>query len=116
MNEMEQIMSFVAVDVETANADFSSICQIGIAVYSNYELSEEWKTYIDPEDYFSPINIAIHGIDEEIVKNAPKLDEVHGKLMYYFSESIVVCHTHFDRVAIEQAFNKYRPSPPILTC
>lgn len=46
-------MDFVAIDVETANPDMSSICQIGVAVYQNGQIIEEWKTYIDPEDYFN---------------------------------------------------------------
>jgi len=61
-------MNFVAIDVETANADMASICQIGLAKVENGTLSEEWKTYVDPEDYFDGINVAIHGIDESVVK------------------------------------------------
>lgn len=65
-------MEFVAIDVETANSDMSSICQIGLVRYVNGNLLEEWKTYVDPEDFFDPINISIHGIDESIVRSAPK--------------------------------------------
>jgi DNA polymerase III subunit epsilon len=107
-------MYFVAIDVETANADFSSICQIGLAVYSDHQLSEEWTTYINPEDYFSSINVAIHGINDDTVYSAPKFNEVDAKIIQYLDKSIVVCHTHFDRIAIEQAFSKYNlvsPSP-----
>lgn len=50
-------MHFVALDIETANADMSSICQIGMARYVDGNLTEEWSSLIDPEDYFSPINI-----------------------------------------------------------
>jgi DNA polymerase-3 subunit epsilon len=49
-------MNFVAIDVETANADMASICQIGLAKVENGTLSEEWKTYVDPDDYFDGIN------------------------------------------------------------
>jgi len=42
-------MEFVAIDVETANADMASICQIGIATFENAVLKNEWKTYVDPE-------------------------------------------------------------------
>jgi DNA polymerase III epsilon subunit-like protein len=47
-------MDFVALDFETANADMSSICQIGLADFKNGLLQEEWKTYIDPEDGSGP--------------------------------------------------------------
>ena len=48
-------MDFVSIDVETANADMASICQIGIARYENSELTNEWVTYVDPEDYFDTL-------------------------------------------------------------
>lgn len=54
-------MEFIAIDVETANADMASICQIGIAKYKDGELVDEWSSLIDPEDYFDFINIDIHG-------------------------------------------------------
>lgn len=105
-------MNFVAIDVETANADMSSICQIGLVLYNEGKIQEEWKTYIDPEDYFDMINISIHGIDEETVKGAPKLSEVSGHLHNFLNDRISVCHTHFDRVAIQQGFEKYNLQSP----
>ncbi|MBS3942717.1 MAG: hypothetical protein KGZ32_00550 [Dethiobacter sp.] len=69
-------MNFVAIDLETANADMASICQIGLVKCENGTLSDEWKTYVDPEDYFDGINVSIHGIDESVVKGAPKFPEL----------------------------------------
>jgi DNA polymerase III subunit epsilon len=60
-------MDFVAIDVETANADMASICQIGIATFENGALAGEWKTYVDAQDHFDGINESIHGIDESTV-------------------------------------------------
>ena len=53
-------MEFVAIDVETANADMASICQIGLAKYKDGVLLKEWTSLINPEDYFDFINIGIH--------------------------------------------------------
>jgi DNA polymerase-3 subunit epsilon len=108
-------MEFVAIDVETANADMSSICQIGIACYNERSLSEEWKSYIDPEDYFDAINISIHGIDESTVIGSPKLYDVANQIYKYLEDHVCVCHTHFDRVAIRQAFDKYEIRHPNCT-
>lgn len=100
-------MSFVAIDVETANADMASICQIGLARFENGVLKDEWKTYVDPEDYFDPINTEIHGIDESTVRGSPNFQALSGKLSSYLTDRVVVCHTHFDRVAIHQATRRY---------
>ncbi len=100
-------MDFIAIDVETANADMASICQIGLAKFENGILSDEWKTYVDPEDYFDFFNISIHGIDESVVGGAPKFPELTDTLRSYLENAVVVCHTHFDRVAMNQASQRY---------
>ncbi|MDY0322305.1 MAG: exonuclease domain-containing protein [Arcobacteraceae bacterium] len=100
-------MEFVAIDVETANADMASICQIGLAKYRDGVLVEEWSSLIDPEDYFDFINIDIHGITEDDVVGAPKFTDVFQQLSSFLVGSISVCHTHFDRVSVGRAINKY---------
>ena len=108
-------MDFIALDFETANADMSSICQIGLADFKNGLLQEEWKTYIDPEDFFDEINVSIHGIDESTVEGSPILPDVSNRLYNYLDGRIVVCHTHFDRVALHQACFKYNLHTPSCT-
>ena len=108
-------MNFVAIDVETANADMASICQIGLVKCENGVLSDEWKTYVDPEDYFDGINVSIHGIDESIVKGAPTFPELGDTLRSYIDGKVVVCHTHFDRVAMHQAAQRYGVCAPECT-
>ncbi len=44
-------MEFVALDFETANPDMSSICQLGFVHFKDGLLQDEWKTYVDPEDF-----------------------------------------------------------------
>lgn len=100
-------MNFIAIDVETANFDMATICQIGIAMYENGILVNEWKTYVDPEDYFDSINVSIHGIDEAVVKDAPRFPELVDTLRSYLEGKVVVCHTHFDRVAMYRATQRY---------
>lgn len=107
-------MEFVSIDFETANSDMASICQVGIANYKGHCITKELKAYINPEDYFDPINVSIHGIDEIMVENAPTLPKISQQLYEYLNDKICVCHTHFDRVAAHQAFNKY--NLPVPTC
>jgi len=100
-------MEFSAIDVETANADMSSICQIGIAKFKDDKLIDEWCSLIDPEDYFDAMNISIHGITEKDIDGAPKINEVAQKIYGFLDGALTTCHTHFDRVSIGKAFNKY---------
>jgi DNA polymerase-3 subunit epsilon len=105
-------VDFVAIDVETANADLSSICQIGLVKYENGSLVDEWNVYVDPDDYFDPINISIHGINKDTVKGAPDFLGIVGKLGSYLCDSITVCHTHFDRTAIHRAAQQHGAALP----
>lgn len=104
-------MDFVVIDVETANPDFSSICQVGIAIFSNGKFSESWSSFVNPNDYFDPYNVAIHGIDESKVASAPKWSEVHERLKNSFSDQILASHTPFDRTAIHRACENSAISP-----
>jgi len=105
------VMEFVAIDVETANADMASICQIGLAKFKDGQLIEEWSSLIDPEDYFDFININIHGITEEDVVGAPTFSEVVGELSNHLTGTVCVSHTHFDRVSVGRALEKYSLNP-----
>ena len=104
-------MKFTAIDVETSNADMASICQVGIAQFENGKLVNEWSSLINSEDYFDPINESIHGISEEDVENSPTFSEIFAQLQSLFSDSVIVSHTHFDRVSIGRAIAKHSLSP-----
>lgn len=103
---------FHAVDVETANVDRASICQIGIVDVRNGEVTRQWQTLIDPEDSFDPFNTGIHGIDADSVRGRPTFPEVHEELCDKLTGRVVVSHTAFDRVAISRAADRYGLSQP----
>jgi DNA polymerase-3 subunit epsilon len=108
-------MDFVAFDVETANPDFSSICQIGVVAFKDGKILDTWESLVNPEDYFDEINVSIHGINERSVRNAPKWISVHEQLAQWFQGQIVVSHTPFDRIALTRASEKNGVQPHICT-
>lgn len=108
---MEQ-PSFSAFDVETANADPASICQIGVVQVRAGAIRDHWQTLLNPEVPFRATNMAIHGISEESVRDSPRLPDVYGELSSQIADAILVSHTSFDRLALEGALRKYG-LPPI---
>jgi DNA polymerase-3 subunit epsilon len=96
-------MDFVALDVETANPDMASICQFGLVQYVDGHIKDELASYIDPQDYFDPFNVDIHGIDEGTVAGAPTMAEFAETLHGFLDGRVAVIHTAFDRGAIQQA-------------
>jgi DNA polymerase-3 subunit epsilon len=104
-------VNFVALDVETANPDCSSICQIATVSFADGRIASAWQTYVDPQDYFDSVNISIHGITEDDVRGAPTLPQLLEELRRILTGRIVACHTAFDRVALARATEKYQLQP-----
>jgi len=100
-------MDFVALDVETANKDVGSICQIGLAAFKDGALIREWTSLINPEEEFSYFNIQVHGLSAADVVEAPTFPEVAEILRAWLNRQVVVCHTTFDQRALTRAFAKY---------
>lgn len=101
------MLTFNAIDVETANADRASICQIGIVHVRDGQIQDQWETLVDPKEWFDPNNTRIHGIEEAAVKGSPTLPEIRDELRRRLRGSVLVSHTAFDRVAFERAMEKY---------
>ncbi len=101
------MLDFFALDVETANADMSSICQIGIVAFSDGSIVHNWGTLVNPEDYFDPFNISIHHITPKMVLTAPCLPDVFSYLQMTIRDRVVVTHMSFDQTSLRRASQKY---------
>lgn len=105
---------FIALDLETANSDFGSICQIGMVRYRGGEAVGEWASYIDPKVPFAAGNIGVHGITAAMVRGCPSLPVLAGRIRGLLDGEIVISHGHFDRVALGRAFERH--NIPRLRC
>ena len=102
------VNSFVAIDVETANSDWGSICQIGVASVDKGEIVDEWQMLVDPGTPFADRNIEIHGITAWHVESAPTFSGIYDEVLTKLAGQIVACHTMFDRRAVRAACDIYR--------
>lgn len=107
-------MNFVAFDIETATANRSSICQIGITEVIDGVPQEPKSWLIQPEgNLYDSMNIWIHGITPEDTKDSPSFPEVWNEVYQYLKGKIVVAHnTSFDMYALRDAFNNYNMEYP----
>ena len=107
---------FVALDLETANRDFASICEIGLVRYRKGVQVESWSHLISPSaELFYFENTWIHGINEEDCIDAPEFPEVTDSILNFLDGAPLVAHnTGFDMAAIRRVFNLYGiPYPPM---
>ncbi len=96
-------MTFVVVDVETANPQMSSICQIGVVGFDGTGEVFADSLLIDPDDYFDPFNQQLHGIGPDQVVGAPTFAGAKDWIEARLQGQIVVAHSPFDRTALRRA-------------
>ena len=99
--------TFIAVDVETANSDPSSICQIGIAIYQAGKLAKSYSILVNPKRRFATKNISIHGITSKDVSKSLVFKDAFPPIGELLSGYTVVSHTMFDRNAFQKACETY---------
>lgn len=111
-------LNFVGFDVETANHDWGSICQIGLVRYiDGVEVAaESWLCTPPPGlEQFEEANIAIHGIRPEDVAGQPSFAERLPQLVEFIGELPFVAHfAHFDATALARACAAAGVTPPTL--
>ncbi|MFZ9198477.1 MAG: exonuclease domain-containing protein [Paracoccaceae bacterium] len=93
---------FFALDVETANNDRHSICQIGVACVRPDNSIETWMTYVDPQ-VERWVFTYLHGISARTVKGSPTFAEVLPILRNALNCATVYQHSGFDRSAVAAA-------------
>lgn len=104
---MTDTTDFVAIDLETANR-WGAICSVGVAMFKDGELTDEWQSFVDPEVEFDDNFVEIHGINEESVDGAPNFTKVMEEVERRINDNVVVAHnSHFDRRAMESEAERW---------
>ncbi len=105
-------MDFVALDVETANADLASICAVGLVHFRGGQVYRSLELLIDPQDHFDPMNIAIHGITPDRVAGKPTMKEAIPAIGRHLANCVIVHHSPFDRTALHKAAERFGVETP----
>ncbi len=72
---------FAAIDFETANAQRSSVCSVGVVFVKGGVIEEKFYSLIRPEpNYYSYFNTRVHGLTEFDTDSAPIFPEVWARL------------------------------------
>ncbi len=98
---------FIAIDVETANSDQGSICQIGLVCFNGDAIEWQWSSLVDPEDEFQFRNIDIHGITPDRIVGAPKWPQIADSIIDSLRGQAIVSHSTFDQIALARASTRY---------
>ncbi len=100
-------MSFiVAVDIETTglNSDEDAIIEIGAVKFNGRRVEDEWSSLINPRRPIPSFITQLTGINNNMVRNAPHLQEVMGEFIAFCGEMPVLGHNvSFDLSFLRQA-------------
>ncbi len=108
-------MNFVTIDVETASTAVSSICQVGLVKYVNGQPVETYSSLVMPNVEFNKYNVAVHGITEDMVADAPEMKELYDDLLAFVGNNVLVSYSNFDKRALRGCAADYNlKAPPML--
>lgn len=87
--------SWVAIDFETANSLRGSPCSVGLVKVKEGQIVEEWSSLIRPpggHDHFDALNVGIHGITADRVRDAPGWPETLERIVQFAGDTPLVAH------------------------
>lgn len=88
-------IKFACLDTETTGLSPETggkICEIAVSVSQGGRVVDEFSTLLNPQMPISPEVIAIHGITNEMVKDAPTFADVMPKILGLLDNAVIVAH------------------------
>ncbi|AIZ40220.1 exonuclease domain-containing protein [Cellulophaga baltica] len=98
---------YTIIDIETTGngIEGNKITEISIFKYDGYDVIDEFTTLVNPEAEIPYFITGLTGIDNNMVRNAPKFAEVADKILEITKETIFVAHNvNFDYNIIKHEF------------
>lgn len=96
-------MKYSIVDIETTGGD--KITEISILVFDGEKIVDEYTTLVNPETSIPYFITSLTGINDNMVRNAPKFYEIAKKVLEITENTIFVAHSvNFDYNIIQKEF------------
>jgi len=96
----------IVLDTETTGLDYTreKIIEFAAVRLENGKIKAEYQTLINPEQHIRKSSMAIHGISEDMVKDAPTEAEVLPEILEFIGDHPIVAHNAiFDFSFLNQA-------------
>ncbi len=100
---------YAIIDIETTGQSSSEgkITEIAIFIHDGFEITDSFTSLINPECYIPGFITNLTGIDNEMVKNAPRFFEIARKVVEITQDKIFVAHNvSFDYRFIQEEFKR----------
>ncbi len=113
-------LTWIGFDTETTGKYpiGSEICEIGAVKWRDGQVVEEFQELVRPRAKMSDEVIAIHGITNEMVQDAPAIGDVLPRFYRFIQDGILVAHhAQFDMGFLAYEFERFclsLPTPPVI--
>jgi DNA polymerase-3 subunit epsilon len=100
---------YAIIDIETTGGQFNEegITEIAIYKYDGYEIIDQFISLINPEKPIQPFVVKLTGINNAMLRSAPKFYEVAKRIIEITDDCILVAHnTSFDYRILRTEFNR----------
>ena len=97
------------VDIETTGGKFNEegITEIAIYKFDGKEVIDKFISLINPEKNIQPFVVNLTGINNKMLRNAPKFHEVAKRILEITEDAIFVAHnTSFDYRVLKTEYNR----------
>ena len=86
--------TYCVLDLETTGLSFRTekITEIGIMKVKNHKVIEEFSTFVNPEKPIPQRVVEVTNITDDMVKDAPTIEEVLPKVLEFVGDSVLVAH------------------------
>lgn len=108
------MLNFAAIDFETANKEYTSICSVGIVIVRNGEMVDSFYSLVKPTpNYYPWFYTRVHGIHLKDTMNSPLFPEVWKKAEKLIKGLPLVAHNKsFDENVLKKTFEHYHMKYP----
>ncbi|MCR6107031.1 PolC-type DNA polymerase III [Salipaludibacillus agaradhaerens] len=86
--------TYVVFDVETTglSAVYNTIIELAAVKVKNGEIIDKFESFANPHEKLSPLIIDLTGITDDMVENAPEVDDVLKDFHKWMGDDILVAH------------------------
>ncbi len=100
---------YAIIDIETTgqSSAMGKITEIAIFIHNGFVITDSFSTLINPECYIPGFITSLTGIDNEMVKNAPRFYEIARRIVEITQDKVFVAHNvSFDYKFIQEEFKR----------
>lgn len=100
---------YAILDIETTGGKYNEegITEIAIYRFDGHKVVDQFISLINPEQPIQPFVVGLTGINNEMLRNAPKFYEVAKRIVEITEDCILVAHNaHFDNRILRLEFRR----------